>query len=781
MRSTAARWANWERLGGRYAALTAPAAVPLPAAGVPILQTQFANSTLQLAVEFAFGANLMAAPSSWAWTDVTTDVLVSDGRKIQAQLGKQDARSTAGPAQLTFTLDNRANKYSKSPFALYWPNFQRGVPVRCRVIFNQADPGLAFTLFEGRAASFQPGFATVSGTTYAIVAVTAAGAYRQLGQGSQPLNSTMRQYLPSATGLVAYWPMEDPSDATQFAGSTAATSPMTVTGTVNAGSDSTAVCSAPLPVFSSGSAIAWFPPYMATGAFQFRALIVWPAVATALPDQTVVFRLYISNSAITTYDVLYVAGGGVRVIAYSGATSVFDSGTIAVGVDGKSGQLGVSLTTSGADIAFQLSFYAVGASAATYSSATITGQVVGVANHVQLFPDVTSDSTIAVGHVTLQSQASDIFELAQPLNAYDGEFSYDRVTRLLALAGYSACFPITDGVSFPSRMGPQRIDSALNLIRECEATDGGFIYDGHSDSLVFLTHLVLENLSAAFTVDATTELMPPFPPVDDDQQLRNQWTVSQRDGPSVTYADTDASDPNSVPNVGLYSDSATVNVFSNNDPEVGTKTGGFGTKAQLNLASWMVHRDTFDGYRIPQFQLAFHRNPELLGSFVANLTAGLHRMDVSNLSAVYPQMPPWTHQFMIVGYTHSIDQFLWDTTVNVQPYEPWHVGVLAAPSGDTGVNVMRLDTVGSSLTLGADAGAATLSVASTDKGSWTTTADDFPFQIKVSGIPVTVTSITGGSSPQTFTVDPTTVVKSLPVGSDVRLWNPPVLAIGGVT
>jgi hypothetical protein len=64
---------------------------------------------------------------------------------------------------------------------------------------------------------------------------------------------------------------------------------------------------------------------------------------------------------------------------------------------------------------------------------------------------------------------------------------------------------------------------------------------------------------------------------------------------------------------------------------------------------------------------------------------------------------------------------------------------------------------------------------------WTTTPDDFPFQVKVSGIPVTVTNITGGSSPQTFTVDPTTVIKSLPVSSDVRLWNPPVLAIGGVT
>jgi hypothetical protein len=750
--------------------------------GTPILQQQFPNGSVRLVVEFALGANVMADPSTWAWTDVTRDVLVAGGRKLQVQQGKQDARSTAGPAQLSFTLDNRSNAYSKSPLSRNWPYVRRGTPVRARVILNGNDPAGSYLLFQGRAAAFQPGFDTVDGTRYAIVAVTAAGAFRPLGQGQQQLASTLRQYTATVSNLVAYWPMEDPTGALQLAGGTPATAPMTMVGTVNPGSDSTVVSSDALPVFSSGSAIAWFPPYMGSGAFQFRALMVWPAVASALPDQTVVFRLFVTGSVLSSWDVLYVAGGGVRIIAYSGTISAFDSGTVAMAVDGSSGQFGISLATSGSDIAVQLSYLKVGAVAAVYYNSTATGQLVGVADHVLLLPDGTTNSTIALGHVTLQSQATDIFETAQPLNAYDGEMSYDRVSRVLGLAGYSACFAITDGVSYPSRMGPQRIDTPLNLIRECEATDGGILADGHGDSLVFMTHVVLENLPPAFTVDATTQLMPPFPPVDDDQQLRNSWTVSQRDGASVTYTNSDPGDPNSTVNVGQYPDSVAVNVFSNADPEVGTRTGGFGLKAQMNLASWMVHRDTPDGYRIPQFQMAFHRNPELLPAFIGNLTgSAVARMDVSNLASVYPQMPPWTAQYLIVGYTYSIDQFQWDATTNVIPYEPWHVGVVAQLSGDTGVNVMRLDTVGSSLALPADGGATALSVASTDKGLWTTTPDDFPFQVKVSGIPVTVTNITGGSSPQTFTVDPTTVIKSLPVSSDVRLWNPPVLAIGGVT
>lgn len=782
MGSTAARWANWERRGSRHAALAVPSAVGVPA-GVPILQQQFPYAAVQLAVEFAFGANLMAAPSSWVWTDVTSDVMVAGGRKVQIQQGKQDARSTAGAAQLMFTLDNRNNAYSKSPLSRNWPYVKRGVPVRCRVIFHQDDPAESYTLFQGRAAAFQPGFETVDGTRYAIVSVTASGALRQLGQGNAPLFSTMRQYASAVSNLVAYWPMEDASGAIQFAGGTPATAPMPITGTVSTGSNSSAVCSDALPVFSSGGAIAWFPPYMDTGAVQVRALVVWPAASASLPTQTTVFRLFVNNSAITNYDLEYDTGGSLQIVAFSGPTVVFDSGAVAMGVDGTTGVVGFSFSQSGSNIAVQLSYYAVGASSASYYNTTATGQQVGKADHIELFPDGISNSTIAVGHVTLQSQATDVLELQQPLNAYDGEMSYDRVTRLLGVAGYSACFPITDGVSFPSRMGPQRIDTVLNLIRECEATDGGIIHDGHTDSLVFLTHLVLENLTPpALTVDATTQLMPPFPPIEDDQQLRNQWTVSQRNGAQVTYTNSDASDPNSTVNAGVYSDSVTVNFFGNADSEVGTKSGAFGLKAQLNLASWQVHRDTPDGYRVPTFQLAFHRNPELLGSFVGNtVISSVHRMDVTNLSSVYPQMEPWTHQFMIVGYTHSIDKFLWDVTVNVVPYEPWHVGLVAAASGDTGVNVLRLDTVGSSLSAGADAGTSTLLVASTDKGLWTVASDDFPFQVKVAGIPVTVTNITGAASPQTFAVDPTTVVKSLPVGSDVRLWNPPVLAIGGVT
>jgi hypothetical protein len=71
-----------------------------------------------------------------------------------------------------------------------------------------------------------------------------------------------------------------------------------------------------------------------------------------------------------------------------------------------------------------------------------------------------------------------------------------------------------------------------------------------------------------------------------------------------------------------------------------------------------------------------------------------------------------------------------------------------------------------------------IDVATTSGPLWTTADDDFPLVVDMAGIPVTVTDITGASSPQTFTVDPDTVTKDLPAGSDVSVWYPPVLGLG---
>jgi hypothetical protein len=155
------------------------------------------------------------------------------------------------------------------------------------------------------------------------------------------------------------------------------------------------------------------------------------------------------------------------------------------------------------------------------------------------------------------------------------------------------------------------------------------------------------------------------------------------------------------------------------------------------------------------------------------------RIDITNVTSVRSQQPTGTVSLGLLGWTQSIDQFRWDVVANCAPYEPWRVATLAAASGDTSEYVLRAGPVegGTKLAAAASVGATSLSVATTLGPLWTTDADDFPVQIEVAGIPVTVTAVSGASSPQTFTVTGSTVTKALPSGSEVALWRPTVLAI----
>jgi hypothetical protein len=743
--------------------------------GVPILEQQFAD--LRLIVEIAFGADLTANSGSWVWTDVTTDVQVDGGKHIAMSIGRQDERSVAGPAQCQFTLDNRVNKYSSSPLGQNWPNVMRGVPVRVRTQLNGYSR-LGDPLFQGYASSLVPSFDSTG--AYAIVNLTANGILRRIGQGSAPLQSTMRIYTPTVASLLAYWPMEDGPTALSFASAgPAGVAPMGMLGSLQLHSNTTAIGSDALPVMN-GAAYASIPPYASTGQVQVRMIVVWPAAAQALPDQTPLFRIFTAGT-IGWWDVVYHTGGALSAEGHLASTGakVFDTGTIGFAIDGAAGQIGLSLSQSGADISVSLGWYGQLATSAGGASGTATSQTLGSIASLLLLPNAVP-TQVVLGHVSVQSVSTSIFENAQPVSAYSGEWAGDRLGRLLVLAGAEARGMITDSNAATTAMGPQGIDTAINLIREAEATAVAYIVDGLDASVVAWSHTGIENSGASMTLDATAgHLVPPFTLTDDDQLLANQWTLTDRNGSSVSFTDTNG--PFGSKKVGLYQNSESVNVFLNNP--AGARTGAFGLKALLDRAAWLVHQSTVDGYRLPTLELAFHHSPALLPTWLLTIqSVGMGRIDVTNLSSVYPQLPAGTLSLLAVGFSQVIDKFMWTTTINCVPYDPWRVGTVAANSSDTTEFVIRCDTSASTLVTGVDVGAPSLTIATPSGGDvWTTRADDVPFLASIGGIPVKVTAVTGSSSPQTFTVDPTTVTKGLPAGLSVNVWKQTVLAIGVTT
>lgn len=91
----------------------------------------------------------------------------------------------------------------------------------------------------------------------------------------------------------------------------------------------------------------------------------------------------------------------------------------------------------------------------------------------------------------------------------------------------------------------------------------------------------------------------------------------------------------------------------------------------------------------------------------------------------------------------------------------------------------RADTAGSELAAAVTAAATTLSVATTTGPVWTTDAADLPIDLRVGGEVVTVTAITGASSPQTMTVTRSVNAISKPhaAGADIRLAVPMIIAL----
>ena len=139
------------------------------------------------------------------------------------------------------------------------------------------------------------------------------------------------------------------------------------------------------------------------------------------------------------------------------------------------------------------------------------------------------------------------------------------------------------------------------------------------------------------------------------------------------------------------------------------------------------------------------------------------------------QLPPDEIRQIIAQSVEVLGGFRWTLVFSCIPESPYETGLYDDPVYGRG------DTDGSELASGTGTADATLSVSATGPSGliWTTSAGDFPFDIGIGGEQMTVTDITGSSSPQSFTVTRSVngVVKSHSAGDDVRLWFPPVYAL----
>lgn len=725
--------------------------------GVPFLVEQLGPDA-RISVQVAWGADLSAAYATWLWTDITTDVRMKTG--IALRHGRNDEASVAQPAACTLVLDNSSGRYSLGGQSSNWPYVRANTPVRVRV--DPADGSGFRALFIGYADTWQPSWD--QSAKVAEVKLSASGVLRRLLQRDAPVLSSLRRRLTFETNVVGYWPLEEGRKSVEAASALPGHPALTITGAVDFGADTESFDnSARTAVVKNGSLSGQVPAYTSTGKWQVRVLMGFPD--QLLTDQTILFRVYTDSTTVNRIDYIYgtVGSGAVSLKGYNSAgTQVLSTGYLDVDILNIASRVYVDAQQSGADVSFTWGSQDVHNYSGFGSFPTVvTGATVGRVTRVEVFPNADVNG-VAVGHLVVQNDKTSTTTDATQLSAYDKEVSHIRFRRLCDENGI-AHTEAGDGTvnnSVTDKMGVQKPKELLALLRDIEAVDGGIIYDGvFNEGLSLFMRRARENRVATMSI-ATSKLATPLQPIDDDSGRLNRAQVTREDGGDATFEDVTG--PLGTANVGTYDASAAVNVAT----DAGVP----------HYASWLVHKGTVEGYRYPSIDLDFSATPELVTNWLSVVGPG-RRIDLTGPGLVAAGHPSGDVRLEVQGFEQALTPYAWTVSINCAPYEPWRVIRLAADTADTSEFLGRLDAGVSTLAASAAAGATSLSVATSSGPLWTRSTDDFPLTIDVGGIAVTVTAISGTTSPQTFTVTGSTVTKALAASLPVTVRTPSVLGL----
>lgn len=769
--SVAARWEEW-------AAEDDPLGEPASLfGGNEALPVTFPDPVRLLGckVEIAPGADLTQPPESWQWADITS--YVRHAPAITVRDGRKDEHALVEAGSGDLVLDNRDGRFSRrNPNSPYYPLLTKNTPIRASL-----DPGSGFVTRMEMFVNNWPNRSDKSGNDVTMP-ISCAGVLRRLGQGAVAKSPMRRTVLAASPTL--YWPLEDGPDATSLA-SAVGGAPLTFMDTENiipsgesriVGASS---CLALLCADNGGSLGAVghlddvpLSGFSSTGfsfAFTFVADFAptpvstgWQLLRYDMSDASgldnVVVNIYAgttSNVANNNFGIAVSVMNGPSLVAFAGYDSTTGSPlSYPNPFDGEPHSIKGAVSQSGADVAITLVVDGI-TFTGTASSKTLGTPVTLRLPATALIYSLTDagnnrGSEVGLAHLGIWANANAIDPYEASI-AYVGEQAHERIVRLATEDG----LPIVCHGAPSTRMGPQPIDTLLNLLRESEAADLGVLYET-AFGLGYQCRSERHNATVALSLDFNQgHISEPPANEDDDLELRNRWTVNRSDGAEATIEDAA-----NIATNGLYDDSAEVNLYED---------------AQVpNAASWRVHLGITDEERWPGLAIDFASpgGRTVIQDWLA-LQFGA-RVQVANPPDTYNPHPV---DAFIEGRAERWDPISWDADFNTSPAQPSEVYQVASTTGNRG----RVDSASSTLSAAPSSSDTSLTVASTGT-TWIDSATYptfFPFDIDLRGEQVTVTAIVGTSSPQTFTVTRSVngVVLAHPAATKVCLWRAPVYAM----
>lgn len=339
--------------------------------------------------------------------------------------------------------------------------------------------------------------------------------------------------------------------------------------------------------------------------------------------------------------------------------------------------------------------------------------------------------------------------------AYDGEPAGKRAIRTASATGVPLI--ISGDPEDTTPMGPESPATAVANLEECAKVDGGYLTTRRdAPAFWFVTRTSLLDQNAVTLDHDDRPFVGQLDPVDNDATLRNDVTVTSVAGQVGTSQVTDG--PKGIATAGRYDSAYSLN----------------GYEEFMNyLAQHATYLGTWDEVRLPAFAVDLARRAV---SGDAALTAEVRGLDVGsavdlvNLPAWFP--PGRDLEVMVRGYREVMSNRVHALSFSCQQYGPFRaVNNLSAQSD---VPRRAAATPGShTLDSSINTGAMSVSLA-TAAGSalWTTAAGDFPLDIEINGEVMTLSGISGASSPQTGTVSARAVngiLRSHSAGSDVQV------------
>lgn len=411
--------------------------------------------------------------------------------------------------------------------------------------------------------------------------LTAYGLMYRLGLPGQDVlaRSALRRWYSQQTSPapIAYWPMEDESDATQAASGLVGGTALTFSGTLRPG-DSSVPGGVSSGIRSSGSTagsgVNRFSGMVGNGAFTYSGtqLVVdytvcaetfsgAPAAATgqhldvALSQASPVGQVYLSIKTYGTpgFIVSIFQGGG-------SANTTINDADASTALNGAPHHVRWILANSGANCSVTIQL-----DGSTVATGTVTGKnlpalnIIGVPEQSQWdnsTPAVVADMPVTFSHVAIWNTSS----APSPATAafgHVGETADDRVSRVCDEEGIEAFVHPDAGVA----MGPQPVAPPLQMfVGSGEVAEQGvFGEPRHTSGFTFRANESISDQDPTVTLDyAAEEVAPPMLHREDLDHAQNDIIVTRRGGGSSGQVlketgQLNASDPHTDPKaIGPY-------------------------------------------------------------------------------------------------------------------------------------------------------------------------------------------------------------------------------------